>query len=349
MKKRSQENFKDRLIDLKEQEEEKIFNLSLRPKNLEEFVGQRKIVENLKIAIQASKKRGEPLEHILLSGPPGLGKTSLALVISKEMGTHLISTSGPAIEKAGDLVGILTNLEKGDILFIDEIHRLSKVAEEFLYPAMENFEIDFVVDKGPYAKTIKIPLKPFTLIGATTREGLLSSALRSRFGMFYHFDFYQPQDLKIIIMNSAQKMGLKVLEDAALEIACRSRGTPRVANRLLRRVRDYAQVHFEGEVTREVVLETFKKLGIDSLGLDDLDRKFLKTMIEIYRGGPVGIEAIAASLGEDVDTLQDVIEPYLLSIGFIRRSPRGREVCLKAYQHLNIKVPKGVQENFLFE
>jgi len=328
----------ERIVDyLKENEEEKIINLSLRPKRLSEFIGQEKVISALEIAIKAAKKRNEPLEHALLSGPPGLGKTSLAYCIAKEMGTKLTATSGPAIERAGDLVGILTNLEKGDILFIDEIHRLSKVVEEFLYPAIENFQIDFIIDKGPYAKSVKFNLKPFTLIGATTRKGLLSAPLRGRFGLFFDFDFYDEKDLEKIIERSAKLLDIQIDKESSIEIARRSRGSPRLSNRLLKRVRDYAQVLGNGKIDLEITNKALNEIQIDKEGLDELDRRYLRTIIELYKGGPAGIEAIAASLGEDKGTLEDVVEPYLLVKGFIVRSPRGRVVSQKAYFHLNFK------------
>ncbi|MBD3263603.1 MAG: Holliday junction branch migration DNA helicase RuvB [Candidatus Omnitrophica bacterium] len=330
---------------LKENEEEKIINLSLRPKNLEEFIGQTKTVDSLKIAIQAAKGRNEPLEHLLLSGPPGLGKTSLAYCIAHEMGKKFTSTSGPAIERAGDLVGILTNLERGDILFVDEIHRLSKVVEEFLYPAMENFQIDFVIDKGPYAKSVKFNLKPFTLIGATTRKGMLSSPLRGRFGLFFDFDFYNPEALSIIAHRSAELLEVQIDKESCLEIAKRSRGTPRLCNRLLKRIRDYAQVIGEGVVNIKITRDALNQIGVDGEGFDKMDRKYLETIIGLYRGGPVGIEAIAASLGEDKATLEDVVEPYLLNKGYVIRTPRGRLATRASYNHLNIPY-ESRQESF---
>ncbi|MBL7210281.1 MAG: Holliday junction branch migration DNA helicase RuvB, partial [Candidatus Omnitrophica bacterium] len=303
------------ITDIKESEEDVVLNLSLRPKKLSEFVGQREIVDNLKVSVQAAKQRKEPLEHVLLSGPPGLGKTSLSHIIAHEMNSKITATSGPAIERAGDLIGILTNLEKGDILFIDEIHRLSKIVEEFLYPAMESFQIDFVIDKGPYAKTIKFNLKPFTLVGATTRTGLLAAPLRGRFGIFYNLDFYKVEDLSRIVKHSARTLGIGVDDLAAEELARRSRGTPRVANRLLRRVRDYAQVANIENINAATAAKTLDVLGIDKAGLDDLDRKVLKTVLGAYSGGPVGVEALAASLNEEVDTIADTVEPYLLKAG----------------------------------
>lgn len=328
-----------------ETEEDVVLNLSLRPSNLSEFFGQSDILDNLRIAIAAAKERNEPLEHIFLSGPPGLGKTALSFIIAHEMGTKITATSGPAIERAGDLIGILTNLEAGDVLFIDEMHRLSKVVEEFLYPAMENSQIDFVIDKGPYARTIKFNLKRFTLIGATTRSGLLGSALRSRFGMFYHFDFYPPEDLSKIIQRSAGLVGIGIETDAALEIASRSRGTPRIANRLLRRVRDYAQVKAKSKViTKDIADKSLSTLRIDNKGLDDCDRKVLKTIIEFYSGGPVGIESLAATLNEEPDTLIDTIEPYLLKIGFLKRTARGRSVTPIAYKHFDLKGATAAQK-----
>ncbi len=342
---------KRKLILPQETEEDIIVGLSLRPSRLEDFVGQKELVESLRVSLEAAKKRGEPVEHMLFSGPPGLGKTTLAYIVAHEMQTRITVTSGPAIERAGDLIGILTNLERGDILFIDEIHRLSKAVEEFLYPAMESFQIDFVVDKGPYAKTIKFHLKPFTLIGATTRSGLLASPLRDRFGIFHHLDFYIPEDLCEIVIRSAKKLSLNIEEEAALEIARRARGTPRVANRLLRRVRDYAQVRTkENHVTVDIVKKAMEILGIDEAGLDETDRRLIRIMNEHYKGGPVGIEALAATLNEEIDTIADVIEPFLLKQGFLKRTSRGRELTPLAYKHLNLpSLSKNISQEELFE
>jgi len=332
------------ITDIKESEEDVVLNISLRPKKFTEFVGHKDIVENLKVAILAARQREEPLEHVLLSGPPGLGKTSLSHIIAHEMGAKITATSGPAIERAGDLIGILTNLESGDILFIDEIHRMSKVVEEFLYPAMESFQIDFVIDKGPYAKTIKFNLKPFTLIGATTRTGLLAAPLRGRFGIFYSLDFYQQEDLAKIIKNSSLLLSVKIDDAATLEIAKRSRGTPRIANRLLRRVRDYAQVQKIQSVDQPAAAKILDELGIDQAGFDDLDRKVLKSILESFGGGPVGIESLAASLNEEVDTIEDAVEPYLLMAGYLKRTSRGRLATRKAYEHFGLKFNQEQQE-----
>ncbi len=325
---------REKLLTNQETEEDQILNISLRPAKLEDFIGQKALVENLKVSLQAASRRKEPIEHTLLSGPPGLGKTSLAHIIANEMGSKITATSGPAIGKAGDLIGILTNLAPGDILFIDEIHRLSKTVEEFIYPAMENFEIDFIIDKGPYAKTIKFNLKRFTLIGATTRSGLLTAPLRSRFGIFYHLDFYEVEDLVKIITRSAKLLNIPIDKNAAEEIGRRSRGSPRVANRLLRRVRDWVQVKRDGRITLEATEEALKNHGIDKMGLDNVDRKVITVMHESFDGGPVGIESIAATLNEEPDTIVDVVEPFLLKIGFLKRTPRGRELTKLAYSHM---------------
>ena len=331
---------------------EETFNLALRPENLSQCVGQENVKAKLTIAITAAKQRCEPLEHILFYGPPGLGKTTLAHVIANEMGSTIRVSSGPALTKQGDVMGLLSNIGTGDILFIDEIHRLSAPVEEFMYPAMEDFKVDFTVDSGLHAKTINFPLKRFTLIGATTRAGLLSAPLRGRFGMMHHLEFYNADELTEILVRSARLLELESADGCLEMIATRSRGTPRIANRLLKRVRDYAQVKAAGRLTPDVVQSSLTMEQIDDLGLDELDRSFLRALITVYDGGPAGIEAIAATLGEERDTLEDVVEPYLLQIGFVRRTRRGREVTSAAYNHLGLKEPtKKTQpeQNQLFE
>ncbi|NOX34296.1 MAG: Holliday junction branch migration DNA helicase RuvB [Deltaproteobacteria bacterium] len=311
--------------------------VSLRPTSFKEYIGQTDTVETLKIAIQAAKMRNESLDHILLHGPPGLGKTTISHIIANEMEKDLTVTSGPTLEKGGDLIGILTNLGEGDILFIDEIHRIPKVVEEFLYPAMEDFAVDFVFDKGLHARSHRYRLKQFVLIGATTRVGLLSSPLRDRFGIFRTLDFYSVEQLVVIIKRSSMILGTITSDDGALELAERSRGTPRIANRLLKRVRDYSQVKSHGKVTRKNVKAALELEGIDALGLTSLDRNYLKTIIDFYKGGPVGIEAIAATLQEETDTLVDVVEPFLLKIGLVLRTSSGRKASEKAYKHLKLE------------
>jgi Holliday junction DNA helicase RuvB len=302
-------------------------------------VGQKKVVEKLSIALEAARRRGEPLEHALFYGPPGLGKTTLAYIIANAMGTHITTTSGPALERTGDLMGILTNLAEGDILFIDEVHRLPVNIEEFLYPAMEDFKVDFVVDKGMFAKTINVPLKKFTLLGATTRAGSLTAPLRNRFGLFYHLDFYSVDELRQIVLRSSHILGATIDEAGATEIARRARGTPRISNRLLRRVRDFAEVKAAGEISPEVARDALHLEGVDEVGLDDLDRSFLSTIIKLYNGGPVGVEALSASLNEEIDTLVDMVEPYLLQQGFISRTKSGRKANEPAYKLLNMPPP----------
>jgi Holliday junction DNA helicase RuvB len=321
--------------------EEEGFSLSLRPRRLDEVIGQKPLLEKLQIAMTAAKGRGEPLEHILLYGPPGLGKTTMANVVAAEMGTTIKTTSGPALTRPADLVGILTNLQKGDVLFIDEVHRVGSVVEEFIYPAMEEFRIDITVDRGSFARTINVPLQPFTLIGATTRAGFLSAPLRERFGIFHHFEFYPDADLLEIAKRSARLLEVPYDADALDEVARRSRGTPRVCIRLMRRMRDFAQVKGDGRITREIARDALAMEAVDEKGLDALDRKFLRTLVDIYGGGPAGIEAIAATLNEEVDTLVDMVEPFLLKIGFLGRTRQGRIATKEAYDHLGLKAPKG--------
>lgn len=327
----------ERIIAANETSGDKALDLTLRPRRLADYVGQDKIKENLSISMQAAQKRGEPIEHILLYGAPGLGKTTLAHIIANELGTNIRITSGPAIEKSGDLAAILTNLSPGDILFIDEIHRLNKTIEEILYPAMEDYALDIIIGKGPSARILRIDLPKFTIIGATTKASLLSAPLRDRFGMTYHLDFYEHSHLKKIISRSAAILNVELEEEPGEEIARRSRRTPRVANRLLKRVRDYCEVKGDGVISRDYCLDALKMLEVDELGLDWVDRKILEIIIDKFKGGPVGLNTIAAAAGEDMATIEDVYEPYLMRLGFLDRSPRGRMVTDIGYKHLGRK------------
>ncbi|MGH9842435.1 MAG: Holliday junction branch migration DNA helicase RuvB [Blastocatellia bacterium] len=331
--------------------EEQQIELSLRPRTLREYIGQKKVKDNLGIFVKAALARGEALDHVLLNGPPGLGKTTLGFVIAREMGAQIKTTAGPVIEKAGDLAAILTNLAEGDVLFIDEIHRLHPAIEEILYPAMEDFELDLMIGQGPSARSVKLDLPRFTLIGATTRPGMITAPLRGRFGINFHLDFYPVEDLQIIVERSASILGAKLESDGARALAQRSRGTPRIANRLLRRVRDYAEVEHDGVVTAAVATDALNRMEVDAFGLDEVDRKLLLAIIEKFNGGPVGVGTISAAINEDKEAIEEIYEPYLIQIGFLNRTPRGRVVTQAAFDHFGLSwsSPSNRQQNDLFQ
>jgi holliday junction DNA helicase RuvB len=324
------------------------FDISLRPPLFEDFTGQEKTVERLQLLVEAAKQRGEALQHILLSGPPGLGKTSLAYIVGNAMGVEVKSTSGPMIEKAGDLAGLLTNIERGGVLFIDEIHRLQPAIEEYLYPAMEDFKLDIVIDQGPSARSVRLNLAKFTLIGATTRAGMISAPLRSRFGMTCRLDYYDAEHLKAIVLRSANLMGAEIDQDGALEIARRSRGTPRVVNNLLRWVRDYAQVREDGKINGPIAVKALSMLEIDEDGFDEMDKRIIEGLISLFNGGPVGLNSLAVAIGEDAGTLEEVHEPYLIMQGYIKRTPQGRVALTRAYRKLGLEAPRNTPQSDLF-
>lgn len=330
----------DRMISTELVEEDITIENNLRPQSLDDYIGQEKVKQNLRIFIEAAKSRGESLDHVLLYGPPGLGKTTLAGIVANEMDVHLKVTSGPAIEKPGEIAALLNNLQEGDVLFIDEIHRLNRQVEEVLYPAMEDFAIDILVGKGQAARSIRLELPKFTLVGATTRAGMLTAPLRDRFGVVNRLNFYETEELMTIVINSAAVLGIAIEEEGAREIARRSRGTPRLANRLLKRVRDFAEVKYDGIITKDVAMVALNHLEVDTLGLDQIDRTLLKTMIDVFRGNPVGLDTLAAAVGEDSGTIEDVYEPYLIQNGLIQRTPRGRIVTGAAYQHFGLPIPE---------
>lgn len=340
-----EQGFEDRIVSSRTLGEDNEVEFSLRPRVLSEYIGQEKVKENLSIYIEAAKARRESLDHVLLYGPPGLGKTTLAGIIANEMGVSIRVTSGPAIEKAGDLAAILTSLSQNDILFIDEIHRLSRSVEEILYPAMEDYSLDIILGKGPGAHSVRLDLPKFTLIGATTRTGLLTAPLRDRFGVISRLELYTPEELKKIVVRSADILGTRIEESGALEIARRSRGTPRIANRMLKRVRDFAEVKGDGTITAQIADEALSRMEVDHLGLDMIDRKMMMFIIENFGGGPVGLDTLAASIGEDATTIEDVYEPYLLQLGFLNRTPRGRMATAKAYEHFGVKHESAPSDN----